>query len=292
MIVSAFAALLAITMLRQRARALALVLALLVPSTAAIIKSLRQREVDHPTTTFFDVGQGDAIALRSGTHAILIDGGRAERILPLLADRGIRTLDAVILSHAHPDHCEGLAAVLANYDVRSVWISPRRFRGDCAAQVLESARAPIHLVRDGDELTFGEMHLLAHVADSRFRRSPENNSSIVLHVRTGGRTFLLTGDIEKEAELWLSDRTLRADVLKVAHHGSRSSTSQTFLDNVAPRLAVISCGRHNLFGHPHASVLEALDERNVRTWRTDRDGTVDVAVRAGHLYATAEMGLE
>ncbi len=287
MIFGAFASLAAIAMLRQRARAIALVLALLVPSTAAIVQSLRRRNVEDPTVTFFDVGQGDAIALRTGAHAILIDGGRGERILPLLADRGIRTLDAVILSHAHPDHCEGLAAVLANYDVRSVWISPRRFRGDCAAQVLEAARAPIHLVRDGDELNAGEMKLHAHVADSRFRRSPENNSSIVLHVRTGGRTFLLTGDIEKEAELWLSDRALRADVLKVAHHGSRSSTSQTFLDNVAPRLAVISCGRHNLFGHPHASVLETLDERNIRTWRTDRDGTVDVAVRDGHLYATS-----
>jgi competence protein ComEC len=281
------AALLSIALLRARVRAVVLIVALLIPTTAAVVRWWSQRNVEHPTVTFFDIGQGDALALRSGTHTVLVDGGRGERILPLLADRGIRRLDAVILSHAHPDHCEGLARVLASYDVGSIWISPHRFRGDCAAQVLESARAPIHLVRDGDTLTLGALRLTAHVADSRFRRSPENNASIVLHVDAGGRSFLLTGDIEKEAELWLSDRDLSADVLKVAHHGSRSSTSQTFLDGVAPRLAVISCGRHNLFGHPHASVLEALDERRIRTWRTDRDGSIDVAVRGGHLYVTS-----
>ncbi|HVE72756.1 MAG TPA: DNA internalization-related competence protein ComEC/Rec2 [Thermoanaerobaculia bacterium] len=286
LIASALASLLAIALLRQRARAIVLIVALLIPSCAAIVKSLRQRNVEHPTITFFDIGQGDAIVLRSGTHTVLVDGGRGERILPLLADRGIRRLDAVVLSHAHPDHCEGLAAALAAFEVGRIWISPRRFRGDCAAQVLESARAPIHLVRDGDSLALGELAVRAHVADSRFRRAPENNSSIVLHVSARKRSFLLTGDIEKEAELWLSDRDLRADVLKVAHHGSRSSTTEAFLDNAAPRLAVISCGRHNLFGHPHPSVIESLDARGIRTWRTDRHGSIDVAVRGGHLYVT------
>jgi competence protein ComEC len=286
LLTGAAAALLSIALFRARARAVALTVALLLPTTASVGRFLRQRSVEQPTVTFFDIGQGDAIALRSGSHTILIDGGRGERILPLLADRGIRTLDSVILSHAHPDHCEGLARVLASFDVRSVWISPRRFRGDCAAQVLESARAPIHLVRDGDTLAYGDLHLRAHVADSRFRRAPENNASIVLQASAGGRSFLLTGDIEKEAELWLSDRDLHADVLKVAHHGSRSSSSPAFLENVAPRLAVISCGRHNLFGHPHPTVLEALDERGIRTWRTDLHGSIDVAVRDGHLYVT------
>ncbi|HEX6085990.1 MAG TPA: DNA internalization-related competence protein ComEC/Rec2 [Thermoanaerobaculia bacterium] len=287
LIAGAAAALLSVALLRDRARAIALIAALLIPSIAAVVRFTTQRDVAHPTVTFFDIGQGDAIALRSGTHTVLIDGGRGERILPLLADRGIRTLDAVVLSHAHPDHCEGLARVLASFEVRSIWISPKRFRGDCAAKVLESVRAPIHLVRDGDTLTLGDLHLRAHVADSRFRRAPENNASIVLQVHAAKKSFLLTGDIEKEAELWFSDRGLKADVLKVAHHGSRSSTSPAFLDNVAPRLAVISCGRHNLFGHPHASVTEALDERRIRTWRTDLHGSIDVAVRDGHLYVTS-----
>jgi len=284
LIASALAALLAIAVLRERARAVALVIVLLVPTAAAVHRSWSQRRVDTPSVTFLDVGQGDAIVLRSGGHTVLVDGGRGERILALLADRGIRRIDAVVLSHAHPDHCEGLARVLATVDVGRVWITTRRFRGECAAKVLESTRAPIHIARDGDEIDLGNLTIRAHVADTRFRRAPENNSSIVLTAVAGRRRFLLTGDIEKEAELWLGDRDLRADVLKVAHHGSRSSTSPGFLDNVAPRIAAISCGRHNPFGHPHESVLETLGARGVRVWRTDRDGSIEVEVREGHLY--------
>jgi competence protein ComEC len=284
---SGVAALLALASLRQRTRAYALVALLLIPTAAAIVRSLRESNVEHPTVTFFDIGQGDAIAVRSGGQTMLVDGGHGARILPLLADRGVRRLDAVVLSHAHPDHCEGLAAALGAFDVGRILISPRRFRGECAAKVLAAARAPIHLIRDGETLAVGELTIRAHIVDSRFRRSPENNASVVLHVAASGRSFLLTGDIEKEAELWLSDRDLRADVLKVAHHGSRSSTSEAFLDNVRPRLAVISCGRGNLFGHPHSSVVEALDSRDVRTWRTDRHGSIDVSVRDGHLYVTS-----
>ena len=282
-------ALLAIGILRERGRAVAVLLALLIPSAAAMIRSWSQRSADVPTVTFFDVGQGDGIALRSGATTVLVDGGRGERILPLLADRGIRRIDKVILSHAHPDHCEGLAAALARFDVGTIHVTPRRFHGECAAAILESKRAPLHLVRDGDRLDLGDLRITAHVAEARFRRAPENNASIVLRIETGGRTFLLTGDVEKEAELYLGDVDLRADVLKVAHHGSRSSTSETWLGNVQPRVAVISCGRRNLFGHPHAEVLDALGARGVRTWRTDRDGSIDVEVREGRLYVRPRL---
>jgi len=280
-------ALLSIALLRGRTRAVALIAALLIPTLAAVLRS--RQTVDAPTVTFFDIGQGDAILLRTKSHAVLVDGGRGDRILPLLADRGIRRLDAVVLSHAHPDHCEGTAHAVAGVDVGTIWISPRRFHGECAGLVLEAARAPIRLARDGDTFNLGDIQLTAHIAETRFRRAPENNASIVLRAEMGGRSFLLTGDIEKEAELYLSDHDLRADVLKVAHHGSRTSTSGTLLDNVNPRLAVISCGRRNLFGHPHPSVLEALDERRIRTWRTDRDGTIDVEVRQRRLYVRSGL---
>lgn len=289
LIAGGLCALIAIATLRGRARAIAITLALLVPSGAAVVRSLSQRSVDVPTVTFFDVGQGDAIAIRSGKKTILIDGGRGKRILPLLADRGVRTLDMVVLSHAHPDHCEGLASVLAELDVGTMIVTPRRFHGECAAAILESTRAPIRLVHDGDTLHLDDLRIRVHVAEARFRRAPENNASLVLRVETGGRTFLFTGDIEKEAELYLADIDLNADVLKVAHHGSRSSTSDAFLDNARPRIAVVSCGRRNLFGHPHAEVIESLHDRGIRTWRTDRDGTVDIEVREGRLYVRSGL---
>lgn len=281
------AAMVAIGCLRGRRRAIAIMIALLIPSAAAIATFARERRVAHPRVTFFDIGQGDAIAIRSGARTILVDGGPGRRILPLLLDRGIRRLDAVVLTHAHPDHCEGLAAVLEHLDVGSVWISPRRFQGDCATQLLAAARAPIHLVRDGDVLAIDDLRITAHVARYTFRRAKENNASVVLLATIAQRRLLLTGDIEREAELYYDDRDLRADILKVAHHGSRTSTSRAFLELVRPRLAVISCGRRNLFGHPHPSVLDALAEARVRTWRTDRDGSIDVEITEGRMYVRA-----
>lgn len=283
-------ALLALTFFRERTRALAIAVTLLIPTGAAIHRSVSQRSVEHPRVTFFDVGQGDAITVRSGDQTLLVDGGRDERLLNLLADRGIRNVDAIVLTHAHPDHCGALPAVIEQFGVGRVYVNPRRFKGDCAVRILEAcsrSMTPILHLRDGDILHIGAVAVKAHLSSLRLRRAPENNASVVLHAATQMRKILLTGDIEKEAEIDLSDRDLRSDVLKIAHHGSRSSTSAMLLDAVVPKLAVISCGRRNLFGHPHPSVLEALEERRIRVWRTDRDGTVDVEVAAGRLYAHA-----
>ena len=257
-------------------RAIPMALAIAIPTIAAIA----QRHPTTPQLIAFDVGQGDSIVVKDGEHAILIDGGPSDtRLLPQLADHGIRHLDAVFLTHAHPDHCGGLPAVLDRLEVDQLWLSPRRFGGDCAQRLLPSM-TPIHLVRDRDHINFGAIRIEAHVIPHTFRRSPENNSSVVLRVQLERTRILLTGDVEREAEWQLAERNLRADILKVAHHGSRSSSTSVFLDSVQPRLAVISCGRHNLFGHPHAEVMRALRERKVRVLRTDRDRTIEVDLRA------------
>lgn len=275
-------ALLAIAVLTARARAIAVAAGMLLPIAAAIAVSVSRNDVAVPRVTFFDVGQGDAIALRSGTKTLLVDAGRDRTLFPLLADRGVRRVEAVVLTHAHPDHCGGVPELVEQFAVGRVYVNPRKFRGDCAQRILAAcsrAATPVHLVREGQQIAFDGFDVTAFVAGQTFRRAAENNASVVLRVRSAGRSFLLTGDIEKEAELDLADRDLRADVLKVAHHGSRSSTSAAFLEAVSPRLAVISCGRHNLFGHPHEEVLAALAERRVRVHRTDRDGTIDIEVR-------------
>jgi len=285
-------AMLAVALLRGRVRATAIFAAMSIPLIAALI--VGRSDVASPRLTMLDVGQGDALLLRSPKHVVLIDaGGRLgdahfgeTELLPMLVDRGVRHIDVALLTHVHPDHCGGLPAVLENLDVGSLWISPRRFRGDCAQRLLEACAVraiPIHLVRDGDVLTVGAMSLHALVADRTFKHSPENNSSVVLRAGIGHWTSLLTGDVERDAEEMLAERDIRADVLKIGHHGSRTSSTPALLDAVRPRVALISCGLHNTFGHPHASVVESLRSRGIHTWRTDRNGTIDVDFLPDHI---------
>ena len=276
LIAGGIAALAVIAILRRRAFALVAI--------AVLCVSTIFRPVHHGDTeiTALDVGQGDSILIRGGGKTLLVDGGpKPDGIVPLLVDRGIHRIDAVALSHAHPDHCGGLPTVIENLHVGVVWITPRRFRDQCAQQILDACirtSTPVHIVREGDRLALGSLHATALTQEMTFRRSPENNSSLVLRVQLQSRRLLLTGDIEREAERALLDRVKTCDILKVAHHGSRSSSTAAFLDAVHPRLALISCGRHNLFGHPHPAVIDSLGQRGIHVWRTDRDGSVTIAI--------------
>lgn len=277
--------------LRGPRRTAAIVLSLLVPSVAAGIVFRARRTVTDPTITFLDVGQGDAILIRSGTHAALVDGGTSNAgLLPMLTERGVRRLDVAVLSHAHPDHCGGIVSALRQLNVRELWITPQRFRGECAQQILAwPGRSRIRLIRSSTTRMLGDVRLDAIPPRRRYFRDPENNSSIVLRATAAGRTVLLTGDIEREAERDLAPLLSSVDVLKVPHHGSRSSTSTALLDATRPRIAVISCGRRNLFGHPHETVLKELKARAIRVLRTDRNGAVAMSVKAGRVLVTYEI---
>jgi competence protein ComEC len=276
LIVGGLAALAVIALMRKRALALVAIALLCVSS---VFKPVQHRDTE---VTALDVGQGDSIVIRAGDKVLLVDGGpKPDGLVPMLVDRGIHRINVVALSHAHPDHCGGLPAVIENLDVGAVWITPRRFRDECAQRMLDACirtSTPVHIVRDNDRLALGPIHATAMTQEMTFRRSPENNSSLVLRVQLQSKRVLLTGDVEREAESALLDRMKRCDILKVAHHGSRTSSTEAFLDAVRPHIALISCGHHNLFGHPHPTVIDALRRRGVRVWRTDQDGTVTVTL--------------
>ncbi|MEO8032842.1 MAG: DNA internalization-related competence protein ComEC/Rec2 [Acidobacteriota bacterium] len=285
-------AMLAVAFLRGRVRAVTVLGGAAVPLIAALLFDDHSRSVAIPQLVALDVGQGDALLLRSGAHNLLVDGGPDDSILPLLVDRGVRRLDVVLLSHAHPDHCGGLVDVVERMTVGSLWLSPRRFSGDCATRLLEAARlrgTPIHLVRPRDSQTVGAIRFDTLMAERVPRHSPENNSSIVMRVQIERTRLVLTGDIEREAELDLLPDMRHADVVKIAHHGSHTSSAPWFLAALSPRLALISCGNHNLFGHPHPEVVAGLRQRRILLKRTDRMGTVVVQMDGRQLRTTSEI---
>jgi competence protein ComEC len=235
-----------------------------------------------------DVGQGDALLLRSAGAAILVDGGGWRRgdlggrvLLPVLAELGVRRLDGVLLSHPDRDHCRGLREVSDYLPVDRIWLSPGWSGEDCAIDLMTAPGARLTPLWRGARFQVGEWRLeaLHPVAGSRRGR---NDRSMVMRASVRGRTLLLTGDVERAAERSLvrraSDGELRAELLKVPHHGSRGSSSRQLLGRVAPALALVSAGAGNLYGHPSRPAMERIRAAGARIVRSDRHGMVRVSI--------------
>jgi competence protein ComEC len=267
--------------------------------------------------TFLDVGQGDAalVDLPDG-EGLLIDGGGlvgspvdtgTRVIAPTLRARRRSSLAAVVLSHPHPDHFTGLASGLDGVRVGALWDTGQGERegvGGGYATLLRTMRdRGVPVLRPGElcdahggarALGGATVEVLAPCPDASVDRGP-NDNSIVVRIAFGRRAFLFVGDSEREAErdlLALGAGRLRADVLKVGHHGSRTSTSPAFLAAVAPAFAVVSTGLRNRFGHPHPTTLETLRRAGVRSFRTDTVGAVTAWTDGDALRVGAESDLD
>jgi competence protein ComEC len=245
-----------------------------------------------------DVGQGDSLltAFPDGKLMLVDSGGivsfgAARRpgidigedvVSPYLWTRSIKHLDVVAMTHAHEDHMGGMVAVMKNFHPREIWIgaageSPEWQRVRNAAH---SLGIPIRPLQQGSPFSWGsaKIQVLAPLPDYEATEKPQNNDSLVLRVQFGATSFLLTGDMEKKIEeRLLSDGLLsHADVLKVGHHGSRTSSTPDFLDAVHPAFGMISVGFENTYGHPHPMTMEALLDRHVSVYRTDEQGLVRI----------------
>lgn len=234
----------------------------------------------------FDVGQGDAILLTTPNRKhILIDGGPDASVLTRLGETMYfpeKDIDVMIVSHNHADHITGLNRVLERYDVKKVWISGAIYTTNEYIRLLENIKKEqpiIEVVSAGHSLTIDDVNLtvLHPLGRNEGVRPPDqHDATIVVSAEYKNHRILLTGDIDEGHErLMLEENAnVKADILKVSHHGSNSGLLPEFLTQVDPDFAVISLSAENSFGHPAPSVIQKLNDANVKTFRTDRDGTV------------------
>ena len=230
---------------------------------------------------FIDLGQSDSILLEYEGHYALIDGGYAntsDKLIDYLEDCGVEELDLVVSTHMHGDHIGGLPAVLEAYKVGVLWHSHQTYYSDAYDQLLYYADQQDTLV---EKPVVTQLFLLGDVqlellGPLQKSYTDINNSSLVIMASYGKNRFLFTGDMRHEAEKELIDAgtDLKADVLKVGHHGSYTSTSYLFLKTVQPDYAVIQCGRNNDYGHPHSEPRSRLRDADVDIYRNDKLGTV------------------
>lgn len=235
-------------------------------------------EKEKLNVTFLDVGQGDAsvVELPDG-KTMLIDTGRTGReTLSFLKYRGKKTIDILALSHVHPDHTGGIEYMLKHFDVQQIWDNGRMLLPDMLKQT-EHQKLSRGDVIEGKGYKIYALHPYPEFYTMQGKEyGSANNDSLVLRIEGDHTSLLFTGDIEEEAEenVMHLGKWLKSGVMKVPHHGGKTSAYQPFIKIVSPQIAIISAGRDNPFGHPHQQMLDALNE--VQVFRTDIDGAVKI----------------
>lgn len=250
--------------------------------------------------TVIDVGNADSILIQSDGQAMLIDAGErgdGDEVLAALEDNGVTALDHVIATHADSDHIGGMKTVLEGIEVKNYIMSfmPKGYTPDTKTytdllETIDELNIQLTEAAVGQSFVLGEatVDILGPAEDFE----DNNDQSVICKVTFGEKKFLFMGDAETAAEQALLETAadLSADVLKVGHHGSNTSTGEELLDRVDPSIALITCGADNSYGHPDAEVLERLKDADVEIYRCDVNGTIILRSDGKTVEVTPEKG--
>lgn len=231
---------------------------------------------------FIDVGQGDATLIKCGDAAMLIDAGENDKgilVQNYIRKQGVKSLDYLIVTHSNSDHCGGADVIISKYDIDTI-IMPN-YATDTATyrdviQAMDYKGYEITSPEVGDSYGLGDAKFTIIAPNKEDYGDAENNYSVGIVLEHGSRKFVFTGDAEEEAEADIVGNgiNISADVLKIGHHGSRTSSTEEFIRAVNPEYAVISCGKDNEYGHPHAATLNTLRSMGIKLFRTDEQGSL------------------
>ncbi|EKN41272.1 hypothetical protein CFSAN001627_14303 [Clostridium botulinum CFSAN001627] len=263
-----------------------------------VVKSVEEgRNIGPLEIHYIDVGQGDSILIQQDGHSMLIDAGTnalENTVVNYLKSKGVTKLDYVIGTHPHEDHIGGLDKVIDNFTVDK-FIMPKVthttqiFKDVIAAAQNKGLKITVPTVGDKYSLGVADFTILAPNNSSY---SNLNNYSVVIRLKFGNRSFIFTGDAESlsEGEILAKQLDITGDVLKLGHHGSKTSTTQAFLNKVNPKYAVVSCGKNNSYKHPHQETLNKLKAKNIKVYRTDEAGTIIATSNGSSLSFNAKQG--
>ena len=237
---------------------------------------------DNLVAHFIDVGQGDStfIELPNGEN-LLIDAGDVDcgnTVVDYIKNLGVERIDYLVATHPHADHIGGMNKVIDNLDIGSIYVTDVTTTTRVFERLLtsiEKKELSIDIAEAGKEILIDSEIKIAFLAPIT-KTKDLNNMSAVLQLQFGGVTFLFTGDAEKkvEKEILKKGYSLKADVMKVGHHGSKTSSLKKFIEKVKPKYSVISCGKDNSYGHPSKEVLKILKSVGSKIYRTDEKGTI------------------
>lgn len=229
---------------------------------------------------YINVGQGDSILIQINNKNLLIDSGdKNSKINSYLKSKKIHTLDHVIATHPHEDHIGNMSSVIKKFNIKNFYAPKANSNSQSLKKMflsLNKKNIKITPIQAGKTINLDENLKCFVLAPNNEKYDNLNNYSVVLKIIYKNTSFLFTGDAESlsEEEIIKSGFNIKSDVLKLAHHGSNSSTCDSFLNEVNPKVAIISCGKNNEYGHPNKNTLIKLKGKKITTYRTDLNGTI------------------